>query len=183
MENVDSKSTLFEKIISYRGRIAELAIGLTANKILSTLAFDYFLYPFIIYKFGILRGGVAMTALSFIACFLTMKFYDWSKRDWLGIEAIKSLKEYKGNKKARHLISRIMKKGDLAAFLFLSLYYDPFITTAYMRHGAYNGISKRDWKILTGSLVLSNAYWTLACYMGITLVEWAWKMITSGAAL
>lgn len=177
MENVDSKSTLFEKIISYRGRIAELAIGLTANKILSTLAFDYFLYPFIIYKFGILRGGVAMTALSFIACFLTMKFYDWSKRDWLGIEAIKSLKEYKGNTKAGHLISRIMKKGDLAAFLFLSLYYDPFITTAYMRHGAYNGMSKRDWKIFIGSLILGNAYWTLACFMGITLVAWGWHLL------
>ena len=173
MENVESKSTLFEKVISYRGRIAELAIGLTANKLLSTLAFDYFLYPFVIYKLGIVKGGIVMTILSFFACLLIIKFYDWCKRDWLGIEAIKGLREYSGNRKVGRITSWILKKSDPIVFMFLSLYYDPFITVAYMRHGAYNGMSKRDWKILSGSLLLSNGYWTLACYMGITLVEWA----------
>jgi len=36
----------------------------------------------------------------------------------------------------------------------------------------------RDWKIFMGSLILGNAYWTLAVYMGISLVEWAWKYVT-----
>jgi len=62
-------------------------------------------------------------------------------------------------------------------FLFLTLRYDAFTTTAYLRCGKFNGMSKRDWSIFMGSLIISNAYWTLACFMGITLVEWGWKAI------
>ncbi len=69
-----------------------------------------------------------------------------------------------------------MKKSDPVVFLFSSIKFDPFITTAYMRHGKFNGMNGRDWKIFTGSLIIGNGYWTLACYMGITLFEWVWKM-------
>jgi hypothetical protein len=161
-----------------KNRLAELFVGLSANHFLN-FSFDYLLYPFIIFKFGVLNGGAVMTLLSLASCILLLQFYDWSKRDWLGIEAIKALKNYEGSKKIGRLTVWVMKKSDPITFLFLSLRFDPFITTAYMRHGKYNGMAKRDWKIFTGSLILGNAYWTLACYMGITLVEWAWKAISS----
>lgn len=51
------------------------------------------------------------------------------------------------------------------------------MTTAYMRRGKFTGMGKREWAISMGSLVISNAYWTLACYMGITLVEWGWNTV------
>ncbi len=53
----------------------------------------------------------------------------------------------------------------------------PFLVT-YMRHGAhqYNGLSKRDWWIFITSTVIGNVYWTLAVYMGITLVEKLWQL-------
>ena len=159
-----------------KNRVGELALGFSANA-LTVWAFEYFLYPFIIYKFGILKGGVVMTFLSFIVCALTMKFYDWSKRDWIGIEAIKGIKDYDGEKKIGRLTSWFMKKSEPVVFLFLTLYYDPFITTAYMRHGKFNGMNRRDWKIFTGSLFLGNAYWIFVCYTGITLFEWGWKRI------
>lgn len=162
-----------------KARLTELTLGLVVNQLI-VWAFNFFLYPFIIYKFGILYGGVVMTFLSFIACILTMKFYDWSKRDWLGIEAIKGLREYDGNKGIGRLTSLMMKKSAPVAFLFLSIKFDAFITTAYMRHGQYNGMTKRDWSIFMGSLLISNVYWTLACFMGITLFEWAWKAIARG---
>jgi len=41
-------------------------------------------------------------------------------------------------------------------------------------------MGKREWAIFMGSLRISNVYWTLACFMGITLVEWAWKALTKG---
>ncbi|MCX5885056.1 MAG: hypothetical protein NT096_03950 [Proteobacteria bacterium] len=166
-----------KKALTYKRWAAELSIGLCFVS-LTNLAFDCVLYPFIIYKFGILIGGAVMTLLSFLICLLLLQFYDWAKRDWLGIEAIKNIKEYNGDKRIGQFTSWVMKKGDSIAFLFLSLRFDPFITTAYMRHGKYNGMSKRDWKIFTGSLVTGNAYWTLACYMGITLVEWIWKTVS-----
>ena len=50
-----------------------------------------------------------------------------------------------------------------------------------MRHEnyRYNGLAKRDWIIFFTSLAIGSIYWTLAVYMGISLVEWAWKAVAS----
>jgi hypothetical protein len=73
-------------------------LGLSANKLIESL-FSYVLYSWVIYKYGALNGGIVMMLLSLLASLLTLKFYDWSQRDWLGIEAIKSVKDYSGDKK------------------------------------------------------------------------------------
>jgi len=179
MEAEQSKNRLLKKFQIYGGRGGELSVGLAA-KYLSNRAFDYLLYPFVIFKLGILKGGIVMIFLAFIANIMTMTFYDWSKRDWIGIEAIKDLKTYSGKKMIGRFTSWILQRSDSVIFLFLSLRYDAFTTTAYLRHGKYNGMGKRDWTIFMGSLLISNVYWTLACYMGISLVEWVWKAITQG---
>jgi len=70
-----------------------------------------------------------------------------------------------------------MQKSDPVIFLFLSIKFDPFITTAYLRKGRFSGMNKRDWKIFLSSVLISNAYWTLACFMGVTLFELGWKNI------
>lgn len=176
MEAKEPRHSLIEKLQAYGSRGGELSIGLTA-KYLSDRAFDYLLYPFVIFKLGILKGGIAMTFFAFIANIMTMIFYDWSKRDWLGIEAIKDVKTYSGNRMIGRFTAWILQRSDSMIFLFLSLQYDPFTTTAYLRHGKFNGMGKRDWTIFIGSLLLSNIYWTFACYMGISLVEWAWKAV------
>jgi hypothetical protein len=164
--------------MTYKTKIAELSIGLAANQLFVRFG-DYILYPFVIWKMGIVRGGLIMTAVSFLLCYLTFLFYDWSKKDWLGIETIKGIKDYRGENKIGKFTSWVLKKGNPIALFFLSIKFDPFIVTAYMRQGShkYNGLSKRDWKIFIGSLLLGNAYWTLACYLGITLFEWGWKAI------
>ena len=178
MVSDSDKKSLVSKALAYKGRVHELSIGLTVNYVIDK-AFDFILYPFVIYNFGIIKGGIVMTFLSFISCIGTMKFYDWSKRDWLGIEAIKDLKCYEGEHKLGRLTSWFLKRSDPVAFLFLSVWYDPFIVTAYLRHSAnkFNGMSRRDWGIFMGSLILGNAYWTLACFMGISIVEWVWKAV------
>lgn len=171
--------SLTDTMIPPKSRIAEIALGLSAANIIEYVA-DYLLYPFVIYNVGILRGGIIMTLVSFTICITGMRFYDWSKRDWIGIEAIKEIKTYKGTKKIGHVTSWVLKKSEPVVFLFLSIKFDPFVTTAYMRHGKFNGMSKRDWTIFMGSLIISNVYWSLACFMGITLVEWGWKALTKG---
>lgn len=159
-------------------RIAILGVGLSANAIM-VYGFDYLLYPFVIWKLGILKGGVVMMLLSFLVCYLTILFYDWSKKDWLGIETIKGVKEYNGNSKIGRFTSWVLRKGDAAVMVFLSIKYDPFITTAYMRHGAnqFNGLSKRDWKIFLYSTVIANVYWTIVAFAGVSAVGWGWERI------
>ncbi len=39
-------------------------------------------------------------------------------------------------------------------------------------------MSHRDWRIFLASFLISNAYWILACYMGITLVEGLWQAVS-----
>jgi hypothetical protein len=175
MEIGKSCKTQLDQAVNMRGRILELAAGLAAMKLVN-FGFDYLLYPFIVYRFGILKGGMVMTLLSFISCLLLVWYYDKSKRDWFGIEAIKKLKEYEGGHKVGRLTAWMLKKSDPVVFIFLSLHYDPFITMAYLRHGAFNGMNKRDWRIFNGSLLFSNLYWTMACYLGISLFEYAVKL-------
>ncbi|MCX5903466.1 MAG: hypothetical protein NTV89_08340 [Proteobacteria bacterium] len=116
-----------------------------------------------------------MILATMIACLLILKFYDWSQRDWLGIEAIKTLKAYDGGRAGGRIAAWFLQKSEPAAFLFLTVWYDPFITTAYLRKGKFNGMMGRDWRIFFISLLIGNGYWIIACYMGITLVEWAWR--------
>ena len=123
-----------------------------------------------------------MTIISAIVCYATLKFYDWSKKDWLGIETVKSLKGYDGSKRIGRITAWALRKSDPLVFLFLSIKFDPFITTAYLRKGQFSGMSKRDWKIFIGSLLFSNAYWTLTCYIGITLFEWGWGTVVKGSS-
>lgn len=180
LEEKETRNKFLDRFQPYGSRGGELSIGLTA-KYLSDRAFDYLLYPYIIFKFGILSGGIVMTFLAFILNIMTIVFYDWSKRDWLGIEAIKELKTYSGNKVILLFTSWILRRSNPVIFIFLSIHYDAFTTTAYLRRGShqYNGMNKRDWAIFIGSLIISNAYWTLACFIGITLFEWAWKAIST----
>ena len=121
-----------------------------------------------------------MTFLAAVINILCLKIYDWSKRDWLGIETLKEMKGYKGKSRLMWFMSGMLKKSDLAAFFILSIKEDAFIAMVYLRHGShqYNGMSARDWRIFLASLAVANVYWTLASYMGISLVEWAWKMVT-----
>lgn len=51
--------------------------------------------------------------------------------------------------------------GDLAAFFILSIIDDPFVVTAYLRHGYVNGLRMRDIAIYLGSSIISISYWTI----------------------
>jgi methionyl-tRNA formyltransferase len=157
-------------------RPLELIVGYTGNWLI-VKAGDYVLYPFVIYKLGLLHGGIVMSLFSFLVCLLTLWFYDWSKRDWLGIEAIKQLKDYEGAGWFQRQLSRLLRKGDPVACVVLSIKFDPFITTAYMRHGAFTGMSRRDWKIFVASWLIGNVYWSFVCFGGVSALVWLWHRL------
>ncbi len=48
-------------------RLGELTLGHTVNAAM-VYGFDYALYPFVIWKLGLVKGGVTMSVLSLIAC-------------------------------------------------------------------------------------------------------------------
>ena len=108
-----------------RERAAVLGVGLLGNQAI-VLAFNYLLYPYVLWRFDLLYGCLIMTALSALTCYLTLLFYDWSKKDWLGIEAIKELKHSEGQGRFVRLIGSLMRRSDWLAMLALSIKFDPF---------------------------------------------------------
>lgn len=160
-------------------RILELAAGVSAMS-LTNFAFDYLLYPAVIYWLGLVIGGLAMAGLSFLACWLMLWFYDRSGRDWLGIEAAKQVREYIGHSRWRKWLAQVLRKGDFIVCIVLSIKFDQFVTTAYMRHGAFNGMSRRDWRNFWTSWFIGNAWWSLFCFAGVTSLAGLWRwLITS----
>ena len=158
---------------SWKRRIGLWGVGYTAN-FLMVKGFDLLLYPLVILYFGLVRGAAVMWILSSLVCYATLKFYDWSKTDWLGIETLKELKGEKKRGFLHKLSDWVLSRGDIAAFLIISLKWDPFICVAYLRHGAhqYNGMASRDWQIFIASVVVSNAWWTFVVFTGLTAVQW-----------
>lgn len=53
-------------------------------------------------------------------------------------------------------------REDIFMFFALSFWQDSFITTAYLRHGRCDGISKYDRKIFWLSSIVSVIYWTIS---------------------
>jgi hypothetical protein len=170
-----SNKTLAGKAeMSVKTRISELALGYAVNEAIC-YAFDFGLYPLVIFWLGLWRGGAVMSFLSFIVCWLSMKFYDWSKRDWLGIEAIKSLKDYTGPHRSGRLLSWVLRKSDPVACILLSLKLDPFVVTVYLRRGRFGGMTARDWRYFLLSWFVANASWALLCFAGVETIAELWK--------
>ncbi|EKE19466.1 MAG: hypothetical protein ACD_9C00004G0002 [uncultured bacterium] len=157
----------------------------------SDYAFDYLLYPFVIFTYGPLYGGIVMTILASVICLSIAYVYDLLEKDWLGVESVKELVEKffeeeeeiarKGlrrkkqslKRKGKRLLYWIFQKNKWGQFIFLTIHFDPLITTIYMRPGyhLYNGFSRRDWKIFWASTVVSNAWWTGVAFVAVSALK------------
>lgn len=160
---MNNKQTLISKWIT----------GVSTYSLFSWL-FDYPVYTFIIWIFGPICGGLIMIALSFLVDFYAIRFYDWSKNDWLALEYFKSLRDYNGANKYKKFTGYLLSKTSLwVQIVILSLKFNPFIVTLLLRDGAhqYNGLSRRDWRIFWGSFLITQAYWIAVIATGIELAE------------
>jgi hypothetical protein len=170
-------------ITNYKVRVATWGVGLVASKLFA-IAFDYGLYPLVMWKFGLLYGFIIMAPISFVTCYLSILFYDWLKKDWLTVETIKEIKEYEGNNRAIRFFSTILKKSEIFAIFILSVKYDPFITVIFLRHGAYkyDGMSRRDWRNFLLSSLIGNGYWAIVTFTGVSIIvnfKHIWHFIVS----
>ncbi len=69
-----------------------------------------------------------------------------------------------------------LKKGDIIAFFALSIFEDAFKTTAFLRHGEFNGLRKKDWIVFSLSLIVSNVYWTLSWSILFIPLKYIWHV-------
>jgi hypothetical protein len=156
--------------------------------------FDNPLYIYVLAVYGPLLGGLVMIALSLVISAAFMIVYNHTKIDWLGINVIEKIKNggriWTQRLESRsvfiriiafipvqvfHLIIWSLKKGDAIAFFVLSIFEDPFITTVYLRHGSFERIKSREWKIFLSSVVVSNGYWIARNTAIIEVFRYFWR--------
>lgn len=116
----NKKSGLWQLVsgvfVSQKEKIGILGIGHLVNAAID-YSFDYVLYPLVILKLGMIKGGVIMANLSLLICWVTILFYDATKKDWLGIEMLKEAKTYKGNSKIRIWISKMVNQSEILTLI------------------------------------------------------------------
>ncbi len=157
------------KTIRWLQRIGILALGLTVNEVM-VYGYDFVIYPYLIVTYGLFLGWTYAVIGSIVLCLGTLWFYDVTKQDWLGIETIKLVRDGEAKGRIRKFFQDLANKGDTLTFFFLSLRYDPFITTVYMRRGSGNHVmSARDWKIFWAGIVVSNAWWGIVVFGAIEI--------------
>ena len=98
---------------------AELTSGLVVWNV-TDYAFDYALYPFVVWKLGPVVGGGIMALASLVFCLVLLRIYDGLRRDWLGIEFVKGLRHYDGPSRWRRGLAWLISRGDGIAFVILS---------------------------------------------------------------
>jgi hypothetical protein len=136
---------------------------------------DYVIYVYAVFTWGMLIGGGFMTLLSLIQCALTLQIYEKMKIDWVGAGAFYAWDTQEPKKFSGRLFQRIKKKPKVV-FIFLCVFSDPFITTAYFRKGQFNGLTAEDWHLFLYSVLFSNGYWIcVSGLLGNTIsIMWQW---------
>lgn len=125
---------------------------------------DYPIYSYVIWKLGIITGGILMSAIAFVIDLVTLVLYDKAATDWLALETAKELRNYSGSNRIKRLMAHVLTKTPFfIQLLFCSIKFNPFMTTTFLRPSAheYPGMTKRDWSIFLASFVICQTYWTL----------------------
>ena len=146
--------------------------------------FDYVLYPYMLYvggegilhlagsgagnaKAGFWLGFLLLTAASLLLNLVYIRIYDWSRRDWFGIEALRHsalARRLSGSSHGAFTIGA-------AAFVFLSIWHSPlFATLAVRSRSAEYTMGRQDWAVFGAAVLVSNAGWALLVTAGVELL-------------
>lgn len=162
-------------ILKRKEKVATAGLAYTFDYCVDWL-FHYPLYIWVINEFGLKKGFVVMSCLSFLLCYVYIKIYDAIKRDLFLLEDAKKWMEtmatYAGKSKTKLLRAKIIRKGGIVvSFLILSLWRDPFYTLVFCRQEQYSGFFLKEWGIFLGSVVVGNAIWALSVFGGIEVFK------------
>lgn len=160
-------------IARHRRRIVEVGIGHTLYAAFGWLC-DNPLYVYVVYRFGLLRGGAIMMTFSLTQCALTLIVYERMQIDWVGVGSLARVASIPDPSWWQRVIVWTSRHGNFAIFLALCMLQDPFITTAYFRQGRFDGLAARDWGIFLASVIVSNVYWTVRSGAVAAILVGAW---------
>src|SRR6185369_6841461 len=119
-------------VVRWVKRIGLVAAGWTMNEAV-VWVLDFGIYPYCIAVYGPLWGWLWATLASIALDLVAIWFYDQTKLDWFGLEAMREIRDSAGEGRWQRVVRSILRSGDIPAFLFLSWFYYPFIGMVYLR--------------------------------------------------
>ena len=158
------------------------------------MLYDYILWPIVQGIYGDV-SVIFLTAGAMVINFLILVWYQASGKDWLGVNYLEEVKS-KGHKwadrvyehksgfvrilfyvpaKGFQLIIWLLNKNDVLAFLFLTIWKDSFVTTAFLRHGRFGKLERRDLEIFIPSTLISCFVWGLVVKYSLLVAKAAWS--------
>lgn len=146
------------------GSIVNIAIGYIVGCVSFT---------FLVLKLGNFFGVITAWTLSFVVFYTMILFYAWSKKDWIGMEKIKSnLKK----EEQKNLLSKLLvyanKRSERLFFIVLSIQLGPFTSFVYMRDPHdYSKMQEKDWKIFLFAYLITNVFCTIVVFTGLYLYK------------
>lgn len=143
-------------------------------------AFDYVLYPFMLYRGGRAILGAAgrvagiqapataaggyvvgfalLLAASVAINLIYLRLYDGWRTDWFGFEALKGTLRRRFAPDSSPAIWRALVR--YGGFLYLAVWHSPLFATLFLRDGeATYVMTPRDWRTFWVALALANFGW------------------------
>jgi len=156
-----TKDPLWKRILLFVGGIASThGFG---------FVFDYVIYPVVTYRYGVLKSMVLLFLAACILNWLMVLIYDLFDKDLFGFDEIKRVKAGSEATLDHKWLRRIVRWGDVPAFIALS-FYDPFLATLYRRDLDSKGMKKRDYFVLVVSTAIGCIVWS-GLWSPITLLK------------
>lgn len=152
-------------------KITHLGVILISNFILKAV-FEWGLVPLLMIELGFLKTLLITILFLFLFGFLSIKIYDFYKKDYLLIEALKESQKNKTNIKRSSLINMILKwttKNKFWLGLFLSS-QNPGLFVLYYREGLYlyDGIKDKKLKIFfIRNILILSLYLNIFLYLSL----------------
>jgi len=160
--------------------------------------YNLIIWPIVQNSYGVI-SVLYLTIGAIILNLLVLHWYQRQGTDWLGVKYLEEIKEREvefANKfyfhknrivrilmyipiKIFQLVIWLLKKNDVFAFFFLSLFNDSFITTVVLRHGRFDKLNKRDYLIFISSTLLGCFLWGFFVEIGLFILHFLVNLIGS----
>jgi hypothetical protein len=161
------------------------------------LIYDYPIWLFLVGYFGDVNGSIIASVGAFAQNLALIIWYQKNGTDWLGVNILEEIKERAGvwvtkinNHRAWYVrfgayvpvrffraIICLLRKSDFTAFIVLSLWKDSFVTTAFLRHGKFGQLEKRDYMIFITSTILSCLWWSVFSVTILKVLQFIWTVL------
>ncbi len=159
-------------------RVAQIGIGHTLYAGFNWL-FDNVLYVWVVYTLGVLKGGALMMAASGVQCAVLLVVYQRMRIDWVGVGLVTEMRTKPQRTRIARLLARASDFHPAAIFTLLCVLQDPFVTTAWLKRGSFDRLTRRDWSIFCAAVVVANVYWIFVASLLGRLVASLWRLAST----